>query len=452
MSIYDDSDFDELIIKHLLRSNQVYEKAKALKLTGDDLLSSHIAGIQLYKELANLSLELGPSPIDRTLLEMHIRQKKTTGQISGIDNDDLTTLINWCYSSDINPQYIESQLLPFIKHRRLNKAALANRAEPVVAYQEMHKLAIGIAANNTESQIDSIKPFAQIVQSQTIQGVTTGFPEIDAKMGGLAAEECGLLIGHSGTGKTAVASVIAHKAAIAGFKVLYISLEEPKENIINRWYAAHFQINYTTLHYGQEDARGQLEIGFNNMTPEDKEALVSNLDIIDARKLTPICADEIAVLIDKKAEEGFIPDLVILDQMDYMKPNVELNKNANKWEKYEQVAFDCDKLSQHHILEADTFALWVLHQAKGQMKWEFGYDEIASFRGIVKPFDVSLGIGRHDKDSPYINLFSMKVRHTQHFRQSYRAYFEYMSFVKTNWSPQIEQTTNAGLREKRVAK
>ena len=69
------------------------------------------------------------------------------------------------------------------------------------------------------------------------------------------------------------------------------------------------------------------------------------------------------------------------------------------------------------------------------MKWEFGYDDIAGFRGIVKPFDMCLGVGRFSKEEPYINLFSIKTRHTEHVKQSYYAEFQYMKFTERAWTP-----------------
>jgi hypothetical protein len=141
--------------------------------------------------------------------------------------------------------------------------------------------------------------------------------------------------------------------------------------------------------------------------------------------------------------------VIFIDQMDYMKPDRPVAKGAQKWQEFETIAFECDKLSQYRINGTHTFALWLVHQAKGNMLWEFGYDNISGFKGIVKPFDVALGVGRFSKDTPYINLFSMKVRHTQHFVQSYHALFENMNFIQKNWTPPKPENgkRNRGLRK-----
>lgn len=443
-NIYDDSAFDEALLKNLLRSPEVFTKARALNITGDDFLTSTLAGIQLYKHIALIALASGPAPIDRRILEVNIRQRYNDGLLVGTDAEDIQTLVHWFYTSDLSPEYFLEHLKPFIIHRRFSKASVLNRTDPVAAFNEMHRISSTLSQSSNVSQSTSSNPFSNPIFKDITSGIYTGFQEVDVKMHGLGKEECGLLIGHSGSGKTAISSNFIKNAAYGGRKALYISLEEPEINIINRWYANFFEINYTDLHYGNPDARMLLETGFADMKPSERLTLMTNLNIIDARELAPITADGIKQLIENKAQGGFIPEVVLIDQMDYMTPMKALNKGAQKWEEQQQIAFECDKLSEHKILGEHTFGLWVVHQAKGEMRWEFGYDDISGCKGIVKPFDTAIGIGRYSRETPFVNLFSMKVRHTEQFRQSYRAYFEHMKFMKANWSPKDVAAASAG--------
>jgi energy-coupling factor transporter ATP-binding protein EcfA2 len=297
-------------------------------------------------------------------------------------------------------------------------------------------------------QLNRDKP----VYSEQINGIPTGFRHVDEVIIGLAKSECGLLVGQSGCGKTAVISSIAISAARSGKKALYIALEEPHNNIINRWYANQFEISYTDLHYGKPGIDLVLNEAFKNLEENDKRVLKENLDIIDARRLTPITTDQIKTLIENKAKQGFIPDIVLIDQMDYMRPVKTPTKSAAKWENYEEIAFNCDMLSQYKILDKHNFALWVVHQAKGEPMWTYGFDTISGFKGIVKPFDVAFGVGRPNRDTPYVNIFSLKVRHTQHVKRSYRADFQYMRFTDAgNWHPESlesakKKKTSKGIR------
>lgn len=437
MNEFDKADFDEEVLKHLVRSDEVMSRAKELGMKGDDFLSSNIAGVKLYKVFGSAVIQIGKAPVSRKLLENKVREACKFEGIPEVES--LTELVDWCFDSPLNTEYIVQNLHGFVRHRRLIKVAEVHKDDLSTMSTEFDKIAIDLNKSETKQKLISAKPFEKPVYVKHISGICTGFNAIDNVVHGLAKEECGLVIGHSGSGKTAVTSAMARFAALNGYKALYISLEEPHQNIIHRWYASQFRIPYTQLHYGlennQSSSKLDLEVLFQEMEPETRETLL-NLDIVDARAMTPINTAKIKEILEQKVAEGFIPDVVYIDQLDYITPTAALPKGAQPYMAYEKSAFELDLLSQYKIAGEHTFALWVIHQGKGGMKWEFGYDDIAGFRGIVKPFDICLGIGRHDKDTPYINLFSMKVRHTQHVRQSYRAEFQYMSFSQQQWSPE----------------
>lgn len=452
-----DSDFDELLLLHLIRDNTVLKKAKDLKIRAEDMLSSDLAGIRLYSLILEAVLDVDQAPINRNLLSTLVKQKAKDNLVEIPDN--LDELFDYFYTDAVNTEYVCSILPEFIRTRRLTKAHDLNKKDPVKLLEELNKVAVDLEQTETQSSTIVTSPFAGLVTAEYKAGILTGFNEIDAKFHGLAKQECGLLLGHSGSGKTATASSIARFGALYGNKVLYISLEEPSVNIIHRWYAAQFDLSYTALHYGLASAdssskfatKMELESCFSEMDEGTRAALL-NLQIVDARAHTPITPDKIFNLIEAEAEKGFIPDVVIIDQLDYVTPNRQLSKGAQPWMEYEKAAFDLDYMSNKLILGEHPFALWVVHQAKGQMKWEFGYDDIAGFKGIVKPFDMALGVGRHDKDHPYVNLFSMKVRHCAHFRQTYYADFEKMKFAVASWSPEQAKNSmspNSGKKSKK---
>lgn len=440
MNVFDTETFNEEVLKHLIMCPDVLKKAQDLKLQPTDFLSSVIAGVRLYEIMATAIFEIGVAPISRNILDLEVKSQIAKTNLA-YDAGDLEELYNWIYKDILTPTRIIGQLHPFIKHRRVRKATESNKVDPIKLAEEISKIAISLDEDKATSAAVSASPFAAPILSTVVNGISTGFDAIDAKIHGLSKEECGLIIGHSGSGKTAVTAAMARMCALNGYKALFISLEEPYQNIVHRWYAAQFQMEYTRLHYGGGDTGAlklDLELCFKEMDPVTRETL-ANLQIIDARALCPINKNGLVALLEQKAEEGFIPDVVFIDQLDYVSPLAPLPKGASPWQEYEEAAFDLDALSQYKIKGVHTFALWVVHQGKGGMKWEFGYDDISGFRGIVKPFDICLGVGRHTKEEPYINLFTMKVRHTEHIKQSYKADFKYMSFIQEPWSPALQK-------------
>lgn len=456
MNKFDTADYDEEVLKHLVRSPIVAKRAKEINLLADDFMSSNIAGIQLYREVARAALEIKERPISQKSLKVRINEN--LGKAGLPKDENLVALLDWFYSDILNEDTIADELVAFAKHRRLTKIHETNKDDVATFAKEASKLAISFDSLETVANVTSASPFKAIIKGGHTQGIITGFNAVDVKLHGLGREECGLIIGHSGSGKTAVTSAMAKYAAVNGYKALYISLEEPKINIIHRWYASQFRINYSRLHFGLDDPKQKtninidLQMAFDEMDDETRQSLL-NLEIIDARDLCPINADQIRTLIDEKVAEGFIPDVVYVDQLEFMEPVKEMPKQSQPYAALEQCAKEIDRLSQYKILGEHTFALWMIHQGKGEPNWSFGYDDIAGFRGIVKPFDVCLGVGRHKRDDPHVNIFSMKTRHGQPFAQSYRAEFEFMTFVQEKWSPDMlkkaEKEANALERERK---
>lgn len=426
---YDDDDYSELLLKYLIRDSEVFTAAQRTKLLADDFIVG-LKGSKLYKEFANVAFELNNSPCDKELFRIHLANKAEQGILNNYDGDKIEALFEMIFEfTPQNTENIVDKLPEFIKHRRTNKILTAHKGEPLRVADELAKLNDEFTAVSVSAQAVVLDPFAGMVAvaATNKKGIPTGVGKVDAKTGGLGRGECGLLIGHSGTGKTAVATYIMRKAAIAGFKALYISCEEPAENIIHRWYAQQFKINYTEMYRGNAEMEKQQ--AFGQITPEEKEDL-SRLRIVDVRPMAPLSAKTIKEVIDQQVASGFIPAVVLIDQLDYLKPLKIVQKNAAKWQEYEQVAFELDHLSQQRIgPDENEFALWVLHQATGDMTWEFTYNDIAGFKGIVKPFDIAIGIGREDREANHINLFSLKVRHSEHFKAPQLAEFGHMTFT-----------------------
>ena len=401
-------------------------------------------GNEIYKLIGESILAIDTSPINPSLLLVEIKTRAEEAFIT--DLDGVAEFVSTAYDAILNEDIICAELPDFIRHRRLLKAHEKNRKDPSKLYEEMNKIAVELNTTENKQNVVSSNPFDVPVYVKQVAGIPTGFTKVDLRLHGLAKGECGLLIGHSGSGKTAVASNFARLAALEGHKVLYFSLEEPYQNIVHRWYASQFGISYTHLHFGINPNNSgsaqklDLQAEFDNMDPITKETL-GNLRIIDARAKTPINTDELKTLLEEEAAKGFIPDMVIIDQLDYMEPLKKMPPGVQDWQKYQQTAFELDYFSQYKIAGDQEFALWVVHQGKGGMKWEFGYDDISGFRGIVKPFDLCLGVGRFSKEEPYINLFSIKTRHTEHVKQSYFAEFQYMKFTERTWTPPDKEAT-----------
>ena len=62
------------------------------------------------------------------------------------------------------------------------------------------------------------------------------------------------------------------------------------------------------------------------------------------------------------------------------------------------------------------------------MTKNFTNAEITGFKGIIKPTDMALAIGRDSAQSTVVSIFSLKSRHAKNFRFDYIAELEFMNF------------------------
>lgn len=447
-ALYDTDEMSKIFLKALATSAEVFDTAKSYRFKPDDLVSGP-AGSKTFKKIADIIYELKATPCDKDLFLMYLNNSCDKGDFDDLDDpeDQLGELYNWIFDGDNKQaEYVQEHMGEFIRRRRLQKVLLENQKDAERAQQEFAKVIDEINTARVAAVARTVDPFATLVKSSRTSGVLTGIGVLDAKTGGLGKGECGLIIGHSGSGKTAVASFMMRQSALNGFKVLYLSAEEPAENIVHRLYAQQFKISYTAMYMGNEEMKKQEEFGKIDAGTKEK---LSRIRITDVRDLAPLDEDALKKVIEQEAESGFIPDVVIIDQMDYLKPKRGMPKGAGKWQEYEAISFEMDHLSQYKIQGEHEFALWVVHQATGDMQWVFTYNDIAGFKGIVKPFDLAIGVGREERDSKHVNLFSLKVRHSEHFAAPHRAEFEHMSFYHdATYKPKYQRDKEEKRRSK----
>jgi hypothetical protein len=211
--------------------------------------------------------------------------------------------------------------------------------------------------------------------------------------------------------------------------------------LIQRFYANLFQLSYSRLKNGDLAVREELLQNFAARTDIER-AMYRRLKIVDGRNLCPITYKGIIELLERSAqEEDFVADVVIVDQLEFMTPAKAIEKGAGKWREYEQISFEIDALSQYRIGNQRPICVWLLHQIQGRPQWEYSYDNIAGFKGIVKPFDVAMGAGRMP-GTDFINLHSLKNRHSAPFAHTYVANFAHMRFDESNFQPERDRHNN----------
>lgn len=424
-ALYDSKEFTESLLAHLFRSPEVLELAKQLRMTGEDFLVSADTGVQHYKVLADIALSNSLPTVEVTMMLLKARFKE--GQLSYIMADEVCRVVESIYKLTLHQEFMREHAPLFVKHRRQTRVMLEHGHDPDKLYHKLQAIGEDSTKLQLTQQVVSICPFEKLVRPLITQRIRTGIGHLDERMQGLAYGEYGILLGFSGAGKTAYSSNLARGLVTTGKKALYLSLEEPASNIADRIYANFFKVNYTALHNGD---RMELEQKFNELDPVQRQLLGHNLRIEDLRALCPINTEVIKQYLEKLYKENnYHPDVVIIDQMEYMEP-VALDSTEPRWAQLEKITHDCDKLSHSKIANQHPFSLWVQHQVNGKPKLNFSTPDIAGFKGVIKPADFVLGLGKENERSDCFRIFSLKVRHTAPFSVDLKGTLEHMTFLQ----------------------
>jgi RecA/RadA recombinase len=263
--------------------------------------------------------------------------------------------------------------------------------------------------------------------------IPLGFDAIDKKLdGGLARGEYALLVGHRGSGKTALAIDITCRAVKKGYKVAFFSFEMPCADVSTRMCGNLFEIEWSEVFAG----RGIPLLKDIIARPENAELVdkfIHNLALMDAQSVGRLNTDAIYdYLVQEQAQSGFVPDLVIIDQMQFLLPCKE-GADAAQWQIEEQISKECDDLS-HKTIAGQKSALIVLHQATGDVKDYYGRSDLKGYKSVDNVPDWVFCIGRKDFQDPHVSFFSQKCRRCEHFKVALTGNLKYARFeeFKTN--------------------
>lgn len=257
----------------------------------------------------------------------------------------------------------------------------------------------------------------------------------------LRAGDVALLVAASGTGKTSVACFTAVQMAVAGTKVLYLSIEEPIRDIIARMQASECGVGYSALHRGDAAAIAQASAALTKPSSRLR-TLSNNLRTIDLRDQEP----QTHILLDAiecERQKGFSPDVVIIDQLDWIAvPHELLDAHEDDRDGDARDGDDaddaCDVSMRMPVAAAALIreclgglglVTWVIHQVAGACEWDFTSQHIDGGEEVAEYFDCAIGIGRAANDSQELRMFSMIGAP---FEQILDADFAHMRFLPKN--------------------
>ena len=254
---------------------------------------------------------------------------------------------------------IEEMAEKFFKQQNLIK--VANKLKDIAGDGDLSKydecqrimeeaMAIGRKSNNESHPFDNID---SDLSPESVTTIPTGIQRLDEILGGgLDKGKIGLIICAMGMGKTSLTTCIAANAASyrcdknnnEGYKVLQICFEDLPRDLHRKYIAKLSQVESKDL--------SKSEITISNVKATlsihpDKELIQNNV-IIKNCETGEVKASDIKDIIKKKINEGFKPDLVIVDYFECVEPEYGsvksdiTEKEGRTMRKFENMAKELD--------------------------------------------------------------------------------------------------------------
>lgn len=143
--------------------------------------------------------------------------------------------------------------------------------------------------------------------------LSTGIPDLDDILyGGIRTKQLGLICGGTGRGKSIFLEWLARVAVLSGQKVVYYTLELSDIDVADRFDALFSQIKINEL----KTYNNELFTALSPMSAKYADHLVIKEYPADTATVSTLKAH-----LRQLAGVGFLPDLVIVDYLDLLKPH-----------------------------------------------------------------------------------------------------------------------------------
>lgn len=251
--------------------------------------------------------------------------------------------------------------------------------------------------------------------------VPTGIKELDECLcGGLGRGEIGLFAAPTGYGKTTAATIFAHNASKLGYNVVQIFFEDKPEDIVRKHLAMTMDTNSNAFRRMDEDEAGR--IAKDAMTRDGSVAVSEHLRIVRMADGNTTVED-IDNLLRSLTNNGFKPDMVLIDYFSSLKHSS--NPNKDKWEAQAR----CMRKIVDTIAYKYNCAVWVMQQTNRGAVAKETDNTMGSWQGsfeATQPASVWLMLQRtkEQKANFKADIIFQKTRHSQPKNDLYDIVFD----------------------------
>lgn len=381
---------EETILGAMIIDINSYMQVNEQKIKGDDFyLDKNKVVFEIAKEVFDEE-----KTIDLLLLLEKLKEKDLLNKAGGVTrvteiSTSVATTSNLINYIELLKEYsMKRKLIDISRHIQVN---IKNSVEDL--QQEVSKKLSELVGD--EASTDTVERQEEkylSVLEQRIKGecnaLKTGLKDIDDKINGFNGGDLITIFAFSGVGKTALACQIALNAIRQKKRVLFFSLEMPKEQIRDRMISNMASIPFQNIRYGRlEDSEIDKVIRSNSLLANNKGLLISEED-----ELLNITSK-----IQLEVMRNNI-DIVFIDYINL------INISGNKKEEYQRVT-ECTRVLKKLAKNVNR-PIVILAQGKQESAGKMGNKElkiwekvsvndIAGGASIYRDSDLVLGMYRN---------------------------------------------------------
>ena len=240
------------------------------------------------------------------------------------------------YANDIIDEYDKREIIASLTDIALNSSIPVIRAGDIV--QDVFKILreyvdyqVKRSEQTAKGFTDSVIEFIEMMDKQIKTSYKMGYSTLDYFLGGLQKGSINVISAASGKGKTDFAINLALRLAKNKHKVLYLSMEMPRTQLITRIASCITQIDSASIRD-------------KNLTKEQSSMIVQALSAIT--KTSNIIFDEQGTLTtdDLNAKiDRYKPDICIVDHLGLM--NHQTSGKVQQWEGVMKTSQQLKKIS-----------------------------------------------------------------------------------------------------------
>lgn len=342
------------VAKGLIEDNKLFSQLNKL-IIPDVFVELNVR--LLMGEVKKYFTEKGKVPSYPVLLSL-LRQKAKTD----IEVEEFTSLINHLasdeYAQDLRD--FKEFAVKFFKQQETIKIAnkMLKDVQDGFTEDKLHSSMDDIKEVLTPTDRDmGVSPYEymdDIFNDEDTEKVTTGYMEFDALLnGGLQKGNVGLLVAHTGAGKTTFSTAMAVSAAIKGHNVLQIVFEESEKDITKKQYAR------LTGDYISNMNRKRISQKTKEMVKQWRPYIEERI-IIKKFPNGKTTWEEIEnTIFNLESAKGWVPDIIFLDYFDCMKHSTDTRL------KLVEAAVRCVRKIEDYA-KTHQVAIWLMQQTNRQ--------------------------------------------------------------------------------------